>query len=103
MEDLFSQLSIGGIFAILTIREVLNFLKTYKEKKENGGSGARSVEFWREQISQITKESMESILAKELREIRNDTTKIREYQQDANGLLQQIANELHYNKERRQR
>ena len=48
MGDL-TQLSVGGIVALLIVREVLSFLRQ-RNKRENGsGAGEQTIEFWRAQ------------------------------------------------------
>lgn len=48
------KIGIGGIFALLVIREVLNFLKIQK----GNGSGDKAVEFWQMEIRRIVREEI---------------------------------------------
>ena len=49
------QVGVGGIFAILLLREVFGFLK---HRKNNGAAGERSVEFWQQQQQVIIAENL---------------------------------------------
>lgn len=44
MDSLLTQLGVGGIFALLIIKEVFNFLA--KRKTNGNASGERPVEYW---------------------------------------------------------
>lgn len=46
------DVGIGGLLALLVLREVFNFLKTKKNGKPTT-AGEQSVEFWREQIRDL--------------------------------------------------
>jgi hypothetical protein len=57
MSDNLTQIGIGGIFALMVIREVLGFLKKKNPASgDNGHSGTMPVSFWREQFRQIISE-----------------------------------------------
>ena len=47
--DNLTQIGVGGILALLIIREVLKFLTDRKTKPDNGSAGTKSVEFWQHQ------------------------------------------------------
>ena len=83
--DTLAQLGIGGVVAILVIREVLKFLA--RPKNGNGGqsAGQKSVEFWQNEHRTTIKDSMNDILRpflsnqiELLREIRDLSAKTRE-------------------------
>ena len=58
MNETLTQLGIGGIFALLIIREVLTFLKAKKENGKNGAAGERSVEYWQQQFGLVIDHSI---------------------------------------------
>jgi hypothetical protein len=62
MNETITQLGIGGVLALLIIREVLGFLKAKKNGVGGNHSGEKSVEFWRGQIRQ----TMSDVVAAEL-------------------------------------
>jgi hypothetical protein len=56
LQEPLMQIGIGGVFALLIIREVLTFLKA---KKGNGGAaGERTVEYWQQQFGVIVDHSI---------------------------------------------
>jgi transposase-like protein len=58
------QIGVGGIFAILVIREVLGFLKTRNGKKNGVAmSGALPKEYWQNTFREIVNEGLKEILA----------------------------------------
>jgi hypothetical protein len=56
LSDPITQIGAGGAFALLVIREVLNFLKTRNGK----ASGDKSPEFWRETFREIVENAIEN-------------------------------------------
>ena len=59
MDSTFTQVGIGGLLAILIIREVFAFLKN---RKSNGASGEQSKEFWQSEIRKITTEVIVTVV-----------------------------------------
>jgi hypothetical protein len=58
------EVGIGGLLALLVLREVFGFLKT----KRNGRStaGEQSVEYWREQIRELVVQILSQTIARAL-------------------------------------
>ena len=50
------QIGVGGVFALLIVRLVLDFLS--KQKSKNGSAGDKPVEFWEGTFRKINKESL---------------------------------------------
>ena len=72
------QLGIGGVFAIMVIREVLGFLKK-RGTMTNGEAGGKSVDFWRLEFRSAIDERMGSHLAAQtqtLTDIRDGINKL---------------------------
>lgn len=96
--DEFSQVGIGGIFALLVIREVFEFMR--RRKGENGNlTGEKPVEFWQAQMRVIVESELKdamNIVASEIRILQNDTAKMRESGHKQIELLQQISNRLEW-------
>lgn len=67
MQEIALQLGVGGIFAVMLIREVLNYLtKRNGHRTEGITSGEKSVEFWHQEIEGIVREVFISQLLPEL-------------------------------------
>ena len=79
---------LGGVLALMIIREVFKFISQRKPKSENGKSdaaGARSVEFWQAQQRTAVKEVITDLLSpflatqtELLRDIREATSNTRD-------------------------
>ena len=94
MSDALLQVGVGGIFAILVIREVLSFLRG---KHQNGAAGERTVDYWQQQNYEAARRAIDDVLPQltgELHELRTDTTKIRESQHKTVEALQAVAGKL---------
>jgi hypothetical protein len=103
MDDVFTQVGIGGVFALLMVREILNFLKAWENRKvrknggSNGAAGGQSVDFWRTAQYEAARRAMNDViplLSGELRELRMDTAKIRESQHRIVEALQTAVGKL---------
>lgn len=55
MGDVWTQLGIGGVFALLAIREVLNFLAKRNCKPGNPGNSAHAMKIIATEMSEIRK------------------------------------------------
>ena len=98
-EHLIFQLGIGGAVAYLLVREVLTFLSRRRthHQEEAAALGDLPIATWRNAISAITRQTLDDGLhglTTELREIRTDTTKLRESQHRMAELEQQVIARL---------
>ena len=76
--DSLTQIGIGGIFAILLLREVLGFLTTWRKRNGNGkhqSAGDKPVELWqleqRTNFSASLRESVVPILERQTKALEN--------------------------------
>ena len=71
MDDLVVQLGVGGIFAILVIRIVFDFLG---KSKRNGSSGALDPAYWKQEFRTAVRDEIAPLAERsreELREIKS--------------------------------
>lgn len=52
------EIGIGGVFAIMVIREVFGFLRSYKKNGSANESGMKPVDFWRLEFRSAIDERM---------------------------------------------
>lgn len=96
MNDALLQLGVGGILAILVIREVLGFLRR-RNADGVGLAGEQSVDYWRRQHYEAARQATVDVMTPmllELHEIRSDTTRLRESQHRGVELQQQLLGKL---------
>lgn len=70
MDQALLQIGVGGIFAVLIIRSVLEFLS--KRRSSEQTAGEKSIEFWQGVISAIVQQSVQAQIIPTLNEIKDD-------------------------------
>ena len=76
MDDLLVQLGVGGIFAVLVIRIVLDFLG---KSKRNGSSGSMDPAYWKQEFHVAVHDEVTPLAERtreEMREIKSMLSKI---------------------------
>ena len=96
MTDTMTQLGIGGIVALLIIREVLRFLRSRNGSSSSpaGSSGSQSIEFWQAEIRKAVSEALNPFLSAQselLRGIQITESKIHEAVMELVILTRQMA------------
>lgn len=63
-----TQLGLGGVIAVLIIREVLGFLAKKRTTDLNSTSGYKSVEYWQQSIRSLVEAAIDAKLSPTLAE-----------------------------------
>jgi hypothetical protein len=84
------DVGIGGLLALLVLREVFSFLKSRKNGKPTAGE--QSIEFWREQIRDLIIQILAQTITRALDQQIMVTAEIRDLQKSTNeGIIKLIA------------
>ena len=98
--DNLTQIGVGGILALLIIREVLRFLAGRKPKPDNGSAGTKSVEFWQAQQRTAVREVLGDLIAPFLA---TQTDILRRIQESADKTQEGIQELVHHANDQRER
>lgn len=106
MEQALVQLGVGGVFALLILREVLNFLKNrdkntradhQSDRLDSGGSvaaGGRSVEFWREEMADLMAQSIKDVTDPKFQNIDQRQERILSNQADGRNRMSDMTTRM---------
>jgi hypothetical protein len=84
------DVGMGGLLALLVLREVFNFLKAKKNGRSSAGD--QSVEFWREQLRELILQIMAQTITRTLDHQIMLSAEIRDLQKATNeGIIKLIA------------
>ncbi|HZR59117.1 MAG TPA: hypothetical protein VFA74_19780 [Terriglobales bacterium] len=84
------DVGLGGLLALLVLREVFNFLKSRKNGRPTAGE--QSIEFWREQIRELILQTLTQTLLRPLDQQLVVASEIRDLQKTTNeGIIKLIA------------
>ncbi|HWY21971.1 MAG TPA: hypothetical protein VNX26_12175 [Candidatus Acidoferrum sp.] len=85
------DVGIGGLLALLVLREVFNFLKSRKSEKPTA-AGEQSVEFWREQMRDLILQILAQTITRTLDQQIMVSSEIRDLQKGTNeGIIKLIT------------
>lgn len=85
------DVGIGGLLALLVLREVFNFLKSRKSEKPTS-AGEQSVEFWREQMRDLILQILAQTITRTLDQQIMVSSEIRDLQKGTNeGIIKLIT------------
>lgn len=86
------EVGLGGLLALLVLREVFNFLKTTKKEVKSPTAGEQSVEYWREQIRELVLQILGQTVTRTLDQQLVIASEIRDLQKGTNeGIIKLIA------------
>ncbi|MGD0986293.1 MAG: hypothetical protein ABR874_00695 [Candidatus Sulfotelmatobacter sp.] len=84
------DVGIGGLLALLVLREVFNFLKSKKNGKPTAGE--QSIEFWREQMRDLILQILAQTITRTLDQQIMVSSEIRDLQKGTNeGIIKLIT------------
>jgi hypothetical protein len=84
------DVGIGGLLALLVLREVFNFLKAKKNGKPTAGD--QSIEFWREQMRDLILQILSQTITRTLDQQIMVASEIRDLQKGTNeGIIKLIT------------
>jgi hypothetical protein len=86
------DVGLGGLLALLVLREVFNFLKSKNNGNGRPTAAEQSIEFWREQVRSIAMEILAHTVNRTLDQQVEIATEIRDLQRDINdGIIRLIT------------
>lgn len=65
--NIITQIGIGGIFAVLILQLVFNYLKSRNGNLRDNPAGSKSVEFWQIEQRRAIKESLDIFLISQIK------------------------------------
>lgn len=84
------DVGLGGLLALLVLREVFNFLKSKKNGRPTAGD--QSIEFWREQIRELIIQILAQTITRTLDQQIMVASEIRDLQKGTNeGIIKLIT------------